>query len=566
MSRRNLTHRERWLTTVCDLRTDGRPVSLGGNSGAPRQQGSFRVVMALLSMYADNDTGANARPSLRLLQQISHYKYTTVRRALSVAETAGYITATGNWIPPKGGDPITVWALGYPTDDGFAPWSVSPLDGTTGEPPVSPSDGTTAGESTGRNHRPDAGDSVGRTHRPEQVGESTGRNVGESTGRTTTSSTSRPQGSEDDEDESACAPAPEGADTTRLEAEIHDVLRRRWPGETPVVSNRSRRLLAEMLAAGWTEAQIAAAVNTIGKNPRNPALLLESHLEKVAAEQEPRNFGVASNVDSASAARRDPAAIVTADQVTAPTTPATRQDADEDDDDPADTPTIRRFAQIAGHTPRQVADVINGIAASTDYTVSWTGGDEPWIMIQHYDLPDSDWRVLWQALPKANGCRSVLEARYLGDWNGDASDRFASLWADGIPGYPPDAAGGPGLAYTYDPHPGLVARFVEVTGPIARAAAQRAAQAPQKPAKATPTPRPATEVLAGDDRDPGADGFATIAKPSTVRPPGHDQAVREADQAERRRQQDALNALSEEQLAALVALQQAHTTDQEDTA
>ena len=83
-----MTHRERWLSTVCDLRTDGLPVRLGESiAGAPRQPGAFRTVMALLSMYADNATGANARPSLRLLQSISHYKYATVHGARGIAIT-----------------------------------------------------------------------------------------------------------------------------------------------------------------------------------------------------------------------------------------------------------------------------------------------------------------------------------------------------------------------------------------------------------------------------------------------------------------------------------------------
>ena len=146
-----MTHRERWLSTVCDLRTDGQAVGIGGKpSAAPRQPGSFRVVMTLMSMYADYDTGTNARPSLRLLQDLSHYKHATVRDALTTAEGAGYIAGVGTWTPSRGGDPVTVWQLGYPGDGGIMPWNyieddttVSPPSGVTEQESVSPPSGVT---------------------------------------------------------------------------------------------------------------------------------------------------------------------------------------------------------------------------------------------------------------------------------------------------------------------------------------------------------------------------------------------------------------------------------------
>lgn len=75
-----------------------------------------------------------------------------------------------------------------------------------------------------------------------------------------------------------------------------------------MVSNRSRLRLAELLDNGWTEAQITAAVNTIGKSPRSPSLLLETHLHKMLTEHEPRDFGAVSNLDTtATAATADQA-------------------------------------------------------------------------------------------------------------------------------------------------------------------------------------------------------------------------------------------------------------------
>ena len=299
---RHMSNRERWLRAVCDLRTDGKPVGLPNSdnqAGAPRQPGSFRTVMALLSMYADNDTGRNARPSLRLLQAMSHYKHDTVRAALDAARSARYITATGAWTPSKGGDPITVWALGYPTPaGGFVPWdheSVTPLGGTTDGDPAGRDHRVAVGDPAGRDHRTDGvGDPAGRN-----VGDSAGRNVGDSAGRDTTSSTSRPQGSEED-DEGAHAPSAGAPGAARLDGEqvntvmasLLDVLHRRWKGQhQPVVSQRARDLVGYLLAAGWTPEQVQAAVATIGAKPRNPSALLEAHLRKQLDEHQPGDYG-----------------------------------------------------------------------------------------------------------------------------------------------------------------------------------------------------------------------------------------------------------------------------------
>ena len=109
------------------------------------------------------------------------------------------------------------------------------------------------------------------------------------------------------EEDGSYAPALPGADTTRLEADVFAVLGQRWPDDQPVVSKRSRRLLRELLAGGWAESQIIRAVKGIPKNPRNPALLLETHLAKVLAEHEPRDVGPVSDVGTATG---DPALAV----------------------------------------------------------------------------------------------------------------------------------------------------------------------------------------------------------------------------------------------------------------
>lgn len=297
-----MTHRERWLSTVCDLRTDARPVAVGGKpSGAPRQPGAFRTVMSMLAMYADYDTGANARPSLRLLQSVSHYKHATVKGALDTAESAGYIAPTGVWRPANGGDPVTVWQLGYPHPDGIRPWN----HGDEAEA-VSPPNGTTDGDPTERNHRPDNGESTQRNHRgalAETSGDSTERqSVTPPSGTTVTPPSGvqphlphDPKGVR--EDESASAPPPEGGARTREDIDavvplVFEALAARWQDKhQPVVSNRSRLRIGALLDVGWTPAQIVAAVRTIGTNPRNPSLLLETHLQRQLDDHQPGDYG-----------------------------------------------------------------------------------------------------------------------------------------------------------------------------------------------------------------------------------------------------------------------------------
>ena len=330
---------EQWLTAV----TDARRTSTGSHGrmgeALPRQSVSFRLVMAVLARYADHDTGTNARPSLRRLQALTHLSHPTVRKALDTAEELGFITSRGLWEPPNGGRPVTVWSLGYPTPAGFIGW-----DAVSGGPAGPHHRDDTAGP----HHRSKSNDAAGPHHRDsesmmrlERVNDAAPGGVNDTAQPHMTSSTSRPQGSEED-DESASAPAPEGAALTRLETDVHTVLRQRWPDDQPVVSKRTRQRLAEMLAAGWTGPQIVAAINTIGKNPRNPALLLEAHLTKVLTEHEPRDFGVWDT-------SRNRVSEIEAEDVEAISTSSSELE-----------PPKKRGGSTPTPTPRDVADVLAG--------------------------------------------------------------------------------------------------------------------------------------------------------------------------------------------------------------
>ncbi len=327
--RRTLTNRERWLAAVCDLRTDGTPVGIDGKAGAPRQSGAFRLVMTLLAMYADHDTGANARPSMRLLQDLSHYKHSTVRAALDVAQEAGYITASGTWTPTKGGDPITVWALGYPTAEGFVPWgviedesassgpstdpveevggaagrshrspeSVVPLDGTTD---------TTVGGAAGRNHRTDPVEEVGGAA-GRNVGGAAGRNVGGAAGRHTTSSTSRPLGREEEEEESRTPAAPDGAAAPApivgyLEAvqALEAQLRQQWPERFSFrITGKTRSALRALLDNGWTLEQLLTLTAEVPEPKSNPAGLLQKHYARALDDADPADYTPVVHADDA---------------------------------------------------------------------------------------------------------------------------------------------------------------------------------------------------------------------------------------------------------------------------
>ena len=529
-----MTHRERWLSTVCDLRTDGLPVRLGESiAGAPRQPGAFRTVMALLSMYADNATGANARPSLRLLQSISHYKYATVHGALGIAQKAGYITATGTWTPPKGGDPIIVWALGYPTPDGFQPWcmgqSVTPLDGTTDGEPVSPLDGTTDGDSTGRNHRQESvtpldgttdsdaahgvGDSTGRN-----VGDSVGRNVGESTGRSTTSSTSRPQGSEGEEEEALRAPTPDGSARTRLTvAQVRDVIEATVPAVARNGIDASNTDLADAISeafqAGWDRPTLVAAL-----------------ADMKAAKKSPTGQAIARFRELA---RKDPAAIILASPTTAEK-PAPTPQGDPLAEELHES-AVDKFCKPLKWEPDEFQALMQRFEAGGLSVVYALNGMTPSVFIDH---PDQDgWFVTVESTPR----KTAVEATF-----GDKDDVKHRTF-DGTANYLRQRLPSGLVIKDQDGEidvgvPRMSLRSLERFVADTRQLAATIWTSTTTPAKPTPTPPAAATVLADDTRDPGPNGFGTVSTPSTVRPAGHDQAVREADDAERQRQQEALGA------------------------
>ena len=102
------------------------------------------------------------------------------------------------------------------------------------------------------------------------------------------------------EEEGAHAPSAGAPGAARLDGEqvntvmasLLDVLHRRWKGQhQPVVSQRARDLVGDLLAAGWTPEQVQAAVATIGAKPRNPSALLEAHLRKQLDEHQPGDYG-----------------------------------------------------------------------------------------------------------------------------------------------------------------------------------------------------------------------------------------------------------------------------------
>lgn len=444
---------ERWLSAVTDARqtTTGPHGRLG--DAKPRHSMSFRLVMAVLARYADHDTGTNARPSLRRLQTLTHLSHPTVRKALDTAEALGFITAAGLWTPPKGGDQITVWALGYPTPAGFIGWDA--VSGDTARPDH-------RGDTAGPHHRNVSGDTAGPQHRDGgsvirlgEVGDTATVQVGDTAGPHTTSSTSRPPGSEEDE-EGASAPAPGGADTTRLEADVFTVLGQRWPDETPVVSKRSRRLLAELLTAGWADAQILAAINTIGKKPRNPALLLEAHLTNLLNDSEPRDFGPVSNMDTTTATATPPADPLAEANQTA----------------------VAKFCKWSGADREALSKALTGIAAQ-GYKVEASLAVDNYcqVYVTHPDLGDS-WEVYWEAFQGVDLGEHVTHNEIRATFDGlplVGNDRMLlmNLGPLGEVKQRPDGTFAVDVTAT-TPSVGVLRRFVDVTGPIALAAVERA--------------------------------------------------------------------------------------------
>ena len=253
--------REAWLSTVCDLRT-------GAHKGAPRQSGAFRVVMTLLAMYADHETGGNSYPSMRTLQQLSRYKHAAIRAALDVAIEAGYIAEAGTRKPqmdgrPLGGSAVTVWQLGYPDGHGgTVPWSksASPPSGTTA---------TQAGESTQWDHS--ASPPSGTT--ATQAGESTQWQSGESTQWDTTSKTLK-----EEEETRPDDPPTNGDDRAAV---VRQILPPTWRGLAIQTADPGLAVLDLLQADGWTARDLRAACTSLALPRGDATRLLVAHLRKL---------------------------------------------------------------------------------------------------------------------------------------------------------------------------------------------------------------------------------------------------------------------------------------------
>lgn len=380
MSRRKMSPRERWLSAVCDLRTPDTAVVLPGNKGASakRQPGSFRAVMIMLSMYADHNTGANARPSLRLMQEISQFKHQTVRRALDVAEAAGYIVATDTWTPPNGGDPITVWSLGYPTPDGFQPWNINESE----KPP---------NRTTIASAEPD--------HRTEHVGESAERNVGgsterngdDSTVRGTTSSTSRPEGREVERERDS-APPPDGGARPRLSV---DMVKRMVEEIVPTVAygtgikcdNLDLVAAFELaLERGWEVDMLRQQLADMPAPRRSPTGLLIRRL-KALADTDPSSVALPPPSEPESSVA-DPLAD-------------------------ADQRALRRFCKLTGADEEELRAALVGLASKGSAVEADLSpedeDDHPQLSVQDV-FPFDGWRVQWTANRLSDGIWNYISA------------------------------------------------------------------------------------------------------------------------------------------------------------
>ena len=333
------------------------------------------------------------------------------------------------------------------------------------------------------------------------------------------------------------APAPDGADTPRLSvAEVRDIVSYIVPATAMGTGIRCDNPdLANALAAaadrGWTLDSMTAALADMPTPKSSPTGLLIKRLKALADT--------------------DPAAVAlpATEQTSAQTRPVADPLAEENQTE------VAKFCKWSGADRGALSKTLAAIAAQ-GYTIDPTLAVDNYsqVNIEHPDLGD-DWCVYWEAFQgdemgehvQHNEIRATFrystgltDAERMALWNLQQGNREER--GDIVCDRPTIAA---------------LREFVDVTGPIALAAYQRATQTAPTPVKATHTPRPAEQVLAGDKRDPGPDGFGHVDPPNRTkaRPAGHDQAVREADEAERRRQAEALASIDPEQLAAIIALQ-----------
>lgn len=235
-----------------------------------------KVTGYALSRFADWDTGRDCYPSDPTIAALAGITRKTAKRGRDDLEASGFIVRTGMGRPKN----TTDYALVIPASTD----KVVPTDDTVSRDTVVPSDDSSTDKVVPTELR-----QYGHLRTPVGTPEDASR---DKVVPQPPHTSSRPLGSEEDE-ESAYAPPPEGGALAldQAQAAILTTLRQRW-NEAPVMSNRIRSLLRQLLDAGWTGDQIAAGVTTISAKPKNPVLLLEAHLKRMLSNHEPSDFDV----------------------------------------------------------------------------------------------------------------------------------------------------------------------------------------------------------------------------------------------------------------------------------
>ena len=329
------------------------------------------------------------------------------------------------------------------------------------------------------------------------------------------------------EGEALAAPPPDGGALTRpTVAEVRALITAVVPAVAAAGVDCSNTdladALAQALAAGWDEATMTAVLADMPAPKKSPTGQVLARVRDLAG--------------------KDPAAIIL------PTADTTATAATADPLAEENQKAVALFCKWSGADRVALSAALAEIAAK-GYTI------DPTLAVDNYSQVNVDhpalgeeWQVYWETYQGVEYGEHVehneLRARFDG-LRLTEDERIRLLGFGRL-----EPCGSDGLYLIGDrPTVAALKRFVEVTGPMALAAAQRAAEAAPKSAKgkATPMPPPVAEVLGGDNGEPYRypEGFGAIPPArDKVRPPGFDQAVRDADAAERQRQQAALAALA----------------------
>lgn len=346
--------------------------------------------------------------------------------------------------------------------------------------------------------------------------------------------------------EALTAPPPDGGALTRLPvAKVRDIITAVIPEQAQAGINCGNFDLGDVvttvLARGWTVDALAVVLGDMGKASKSPTGQAISRLRALADT--------------------DPQAVILPTTTTTTTTSTATVDVFAEQDQQAvrlfckwtgadRDPLAATLAEFVGRGLHVEADLYRDNYSNVALDLPGLNGETFWI----------DWEAFDGTTDYGHEACNVIRACFDGLPLTDAE--YKALARLGKVKYKPERDDFE--VSTDRPSIAALRRFVDVAHPIALAAAERATQQPPAPAKATPkakpTPTPAdvSHVLANDPRRPGADGFAHFDPPgrATHRPPGHDQAVRQADDLERKRQQRALADIDDPAiLEALAALQ-----------